>query len=263
MFDVETTKTLRKTRKKSLGSFLAMLFCTLVILSTMGNSFGIRSSYAQQQLLLQPQHPSILTYHSPWSNNLRNSYAQQQLLLQPQHPSILTYHSPLSNNLRNSYAPQQLLLQPQHPSILTYHSPLSNNLRNSYAPQQLLLQPQHPSILTYHSPLSNNLSNSSAPQQLQNQQPSTVANSSAQQQLQNQQPSTVALSPWSNNLQAICGHGVCSRTANSGNTHWHNNNIVSSNLMISSGPQKSLDTTHVFASNKIIGPDRFRFINSY
>src|SRR5215469_12535181 len=234
MFDLETTKTLRKTRKKNLGSFLAMLFCTLVILSTMGNSFGIRNSYAQQQLLLQPQHPSILTYHSPWSNNLRNSYA-----------------------------PQQLLLQPQHPSILTYHSPWSNNLRNSYAPQQLLLQPQHPSILTYHSPLSNNLSNSSAPQQLQNQQPSTVANSSAQQQLQNQQPSTVALSPWNNNLQAICGHGVCSGTANSGNTHWHNNNIVSSNLMISSGPQKSLDTTHVFASNKIIGPDRFRFINSY
>src|SRR5215469_2746351 len=184
MFDLETTKTLRKTRKKNLGSFLAMLFCTLVIVSTMGNSFGIRNSYAQQQQQQQPQ--------------------------------------------------------TQQPSILTYHSPLSNNLRNSY-PQQ----------------------------QLQNQQPSTVANSSAQQQLQNQQPSTVALSPWSNNLQAICGHGVCSGTANSGNTqnnhsgntHWHNNNIVSSMLTTSSSPTKSLDLTHEFTSTKIIGPDRFRFIN--
>src|SRR5215831_4069549 len=136
MFDVEATKTLRKTRKKNLGSFLAMLFCTLVILSTMGNSFGIRNSYAQQQLQqLQTQHPSILTYHSPFSN----SYAQQQQL-QTQQPSILTYHSPLSNNLSNSYAQQQLQtqqqLQAQHPSILTYHSPLSNNLSNSSAQQQ-------------------------------------------------------------------------------------------------------------------------------
>src|SRR5215467_14892854 len=86
---------------------LAMLFCTLVILSTMGNSFGIRNSYAQQQQLLQPQHPSILTYHSPWSNNLRNSSSQQQQQQQQhqqqqQQPSTVTYHSPLSNNLSNS-----------------------------------------------------------------------------------------------------------------------------------------------------------------
>jgi hypothetical protein len=215
MFDVETTKTLRKTRKKNLGSFLAMLFCTLVILSTMGNSFGIRNSYAQQQ--------------------------QQQLQLQTQQPAILTHHSPLSNNLSNSYAQQQ---QPQT---------------------------QQPPILTYHPPLSSNLRNSSAQQQLQNQQPSTVANSSAQQQLQNQQPSTVALSPWSNNLQAICGHGVCSGTANSGNTQnnhsgntqWHNNNIMNPFLMISSSPSKSLDLEHTFTSTKVVGPDRFRFINSY
>src|SRR5215831_6607004 len=100
MFDVETTKTLRKTRKKNLGSFLAMLFCTLVILSTMGNSFGIRNSYAQQQL--QPQQTQqlpILTYHSPLSNNLSNSYAQQQQQLQTQQPSTVPYHSPWSNNL--------------------------------------------------------------------------------------------------------------------------------------------------------------------
>src|SRR5215467_15108021 len=106
MFDVEATKTLRKTRKKNLGSFLAMLFCTLVILSTMGNSFGIRNSYAQQQLQLQTQHPSIVAYHSPWSN----SYPQQQQL-QTQQPSIVAYHSPLSNNLSNFYPQQQLQTQ--------------------------------------------------------------------------------------------------------------------------------------------------------
>src|SRR5215469_7286073 len=105
MFDVETTKTVRKTRKKNLGSFLAMLFCTLVILSTMGNSFGIRNSYAQQQL--QMQHPSILTYHSPSSNALSNSYPQQM-----QHPSILTYHSPSSNALSNSSQQQPQTQQP-------------------------------------------------------------------------------------------------------------------------------------------------------
>jgi hypothetical protein len=193
MFDVETTKTVRKTRKKNIGSFLAMLFCTLVIVSTMGNSFGISNSYAQQQL--QTQQPSIVAYHSPLSNNLSNSYAQQQ--------------------------PQQT----QQPSIVAYHSPLSNNLSNSYA----------------------------------------------QQQPQNQQPSTVALSPWSNNLQAICGHGVCSGTANSGNTQnnnsgntrWHNNNIMNPFLSDTISDYKDLPLQHTFTSTKIVGPDRFRFINSY
>ena len=33
MFDLKTTK-IGKTRKKNLGSFLAMLFCTFVIVST-------------------------------------------------------------------------------------------------------------------------------------------------------------------------------------------------------------------------------------
>src|ERR1700739_1599519 len=144
MFDVQTTKTVRKTRKKNLGSFLAMLFCTLVILSTMGNSFGIRNSYAQQQ----PQ---------------------------------------------------------------------------------------------------------------------------------TQQPSTVVLSPWSNKqLQAtlLCGHGVCSSTvptANSdntqnnlsGKTQWHNNNIVSAFLSDSATDTKNLDLRHDAASNKVVGPDRFRFVTSY
>src|SRR5215469_10709556 len=172
MFDVETTKTLRKTRKKNLGSFLAMLFCTLIIVSTMGVSFGIRNSYAQQQQQQQMQQPSILTYHSPLSNNLNNSYAQQQ--------------------------PQQT----QQPSILT-------------------------------------------------------------------------LSPWSNKqLHTICTHGMCSGTVptansantqnnHSGNTRWHNNNIMNPFLSNSISDTKEVPLSHTFASNKVLGPDRFRFVTSY
>ena len=71
MFNAKTTKIVTKTRKKNIGSFLAMLFCTLVIVSTIGNSFGIRNSFAQQQLQTQQPSPSLLTYNSPWSNNLQ------------------------------------------------------------------------------------------------------------------------------------------------------------------------------------------------
>ena len=59
-------KIVNKTKKKNIGSFFAMLFCTLVIVSTIGNSFGIRNSFAQEQQL-QTQQPSTITYESPWS----------------------------------------------------------------------------------------------------------------------------------------------------------------------------------------------------
>jgi hypothetical protein len=65
MFYTKTTK-IGKTRKKNIGSFLAMLFCTLVVVSTIGNSFGIRNSFAQQ---IQTQQPSTLTFNSPSNNN--------------------------------------------------------------------------------------------------------------------------------------------------------------------------------------------------
>jgi hypothetical protein len=68
MFYTKTTK-IGMTRKKSIGSFLAMLFCTLVVVSTIGNSFGIRNSFAQQELQTQTQPPSTIS-DSPWSNNL-------------------------------------------------------------------------------------------------------------------------------------------------------------------------------------------------
>ena len=65
MFYTKTTK-IGKTRKKNIGSFLAMLFCTLVVVSTIGNSFGIRNSFAQQELQTSPSTIS----ESPWNNNL-------------------------------------------------------------------------------------------------------------------------------------------------------------------------------------------------
>ena len=61
---MKARKIARRTRKKDLGSYLAMLFCTLVVVSTIGNSFEIRNSFAQQELQTQTQ-PS-----SPWSNSL-------------------------------------------------------------------------------------------------------------------------------------------------------------------------------------------------
>jgi hypothetical protein len=53
-------------QEKNIGSFLAMIFCTLVMVSTIGNSFGIRNSFAQQ---IQTQLPTTLTYNSPSNNN--------------------------------------------------------------------------------------------------------------------------------------------------------------------------------------------------
>jgi hypothetical protein len=65
MFYTKTTK-IGMTRKKNIGRFLAMLFCTLVVVSTIGTSFGIRNSFAQQ---IQTQQPSIMTFNSPSNNN--------------------------------------------------------------------------------------------------------------------------------------------------------------------------------------------------
>jgi hypothetical protein len=68
MFYTKTTK-IGMTRKKNISSFLAMLFCAVVVVSTIGTSFGIRNSFAQQELQTQTQPPSTIS-DSPWSNNL-------------------------------------------------------------------------------------------------------------------------------------------------------------------------------------------------
>ena len=76
MFYSKTTRTVSKTRKKNIGSFLAMIFCTLVIVSSIGTSFGIKNSYAQvQQQQLEPRQAPTVAYQSPWSNNLQVSSA--------------------------------------------------------------------------------------------------------------------------------------------------------------------------------------------
>ncbi|MGC1931201.1 MAG: hypothetical protein WA667_19705, partial [Candidatus Nitrosopolaris sp.] len=129
MFDSKTMKIVKKTRKKNIGSFLAMLFCTLVIVSTIGNSFGIRNSFAQEQQL-QTQQPSTITFQSPWSNN----------------------------------------------------------------------------------------------------------------------------------LQALCGQGICNQSSDPGN-RTHNNAVISSSQTFTNS--KNLDLNHSFVSNKVIGPDRFRFVTQY
>src|SRR5215467_10752298 len=70
------SKTLRKTRKKNICSFLATGFCTLFIVSSIGTSFGIKNSYAQaQQQQLAPRQASTVAYQSPWNNNLQISSA--------------------------------------------------------------------------------------------------------------------------------------------------------------------------------------------
>jgi hypothetical protein len=56
--------------------------------------------------------------------------------------------------------------------------------------------------------------------------------------------------PWSNNLP----------TFDTGNTKHHNTAIISSQTFSN---LKNLDLNHAFVSNKVIGPDRFRFITSY
>ena len=78
----------------------------------------------------------------------------------------------------------------------------------------------------------------------------TTGYSFAQQEPQTQQPSTVTELPWSNNLP----------TFDTGNTQHRNTAIISSQTFTNS---KNLDLNHSFVSNKVIGPDRFRFITSY
>jgi len=81
--------------------------------------------------------------------------------------------------------------------------------------------------------------------------PSTTGYSFAQQELQTQQqPSTVTELPWSNDLP----------TFDTGNTQHRNTAIISSQTFVNS---KSLGLNHAFVSNKVIGPDRFRFVTSY
>src|SRR5215831_9304622 len=63
MFNSITTNIL----KRKIGSFLAVLFCILIIASTIGTSFRITNSFAEEQQLHLVR-PSIVRSDSPWSN---------------------------------------------------------------------------------------------------------------------------------------------------------------------------------------------------
>jgi hypothetical protein len=79
----------------------------------------------------------------------------------------------------------------------------------------------------------------------------TIGYSNVQAQQEPQQPSTITYdSPFSNSLS----------TAHPSNTPDHNAAIISSQTFTNS---KSLNLNHSFVSNKVVGPDRFRFVTSY
>lgn len=78
-----------------------------------------------------------------------------------------------------------------------------------------------------------------------------VSNAFAEVQLHTPQPSTIMYnSPWSNNVPLDLN-----------NRTQHNNAVISLSQLFTNS--KNLDLNHAFVSNKVIGPDRFRFITSY
>jgi hypothetical protein len=106
-----------------------------------------------------------------------------------------------------------------------------------------------------------------------------ISNSFAQEQQIQQAPTIAYKSPWSNNLQIsstgsqpLCVAGVCSQSANPASTIQSKN--VTTQLSSQDPPKvtifkntftntKALNLNHKFVSNKVVGPDRFRFIGYY
>ena len=78
-------------------------------------------------------------------------------------------------------------------------------------------------------------------------------------QLQTQQPSTITFqSLWSNNLPGFNDGNMPSTYY--GNTRDHNAAISTSLTFTNS---KNPELNHSFVINKLVGPDRFRFVTSY
>jgi hypothetical protein len=71
-------------RKKNIGNLVSMLFCTLVLIGTIGHTFGITNSYAQKQQVQTQLHsaPSTITYRWPWSNMATGNNSTQRPLCQ-------------------------------------------------------------------------------------------------------------------------------------------------------------------------------------
>ncbi|HYV52542.1 MAG TPA: hypothetical protein VE971_04540, partial [Candidatus Eisenbacteria bacterium] len=118
----------RKTRKKNICSFIAMVFCTLVIVSSVGSSFLIKNSYAQAaQQQLQPRQAPTVAYQSPWTNNLRVSSAsnsqplcQAGICSQSSSPASTTQIANVDPTTANTHTTISQTATNSHPLTLTH-----------------------------------------------------------------------------------------------------------------------------------------------
>jgi hypothetical protein len=107
-----------KMKKKTAVAFLAIVFCsTIVVISTVGSTFGIGNSFAEGQQI-QTQSPSTITYkqspltitykQSPWDNNLPNAVNKGQPLCQA---GICSQSSDPANTTQHNN-PQSAVISP-------------------------------------------------------------------------------------------------------------------------------------------------------
>ncbi|MGA9150802.1 MAG: hypothetical protein WBZ36_09500, partial [Candidatus Nitrosopolaris sp.] len=113
-----------RTGKNDIGSFLVILFCTVVISSTTGYSFGIRNSFAQQEL--QTQQPSTVT-ELPWSNNLSTfdtGYTQHHNIVIS---STQTFSNSKNLDLNHAFVSNKVIGQDRFRFITSYWTTSQTN----------------------------------------------------------------------------------------------------------------------------------------
>lgn len=106
-----------------------MVFCTLVIVSSIGSSFVIKNSYAQvQQQQLEPRQAPTVAYQSPWSNNLQVSSASNS---QPLCKAGICNQSstPASSTQTANVDPTQIANV--DPTVNTTHTSISQTATNN------------------------------------------------------------------------------------------------------------------------------------
>jgi hypothetical protein len=109
-------------RKKNIGSLVCMLFCTLVLIGTIVDTFGITDSYAQKQVQTQLHSaPSTITYRWPWSNMSTGNNSTQRppcqandcdINVEPQHAVIhssQTFANTNNFNLNHSFVSNKVI----------------------------------------------------------------------------------------------------------------------------------------------------------
>ena len=107
MFDPKTMKIVKIMEKNIIG-FLAMIFFTVLIVST-GGPFGLRNFFAQAQV--QTQQAPTFAYSLPWTNNLStlnpniNSFqvlCGHGICDQSSNPNISNYGNPVRSPWTNN-----------------------------------------------------------------------------------------------------------------------------------------------------------------